>query len=343
MTLAAVVPGQASATGTPTGTSTTSATPAGTTGPAGSTSAPVSTAPATPPAPAAPKVTLYLPDAFFVQRQPVTVPRRSFHVVGIVRPYVPGQWVLVRGFLGGRLIKSEKLRVRPSSNGTYGHFTEALSSPGVGTIAVTAVHSATAQLQHFRVQRRLSVLDESVGFGSTGRFVELIQQRLAALHLYVPQTGVYDAGTSLAIDAYHRLLRWGSSQSLDGRTISFLLDGLGAFKVRFPGHGHHAEGKLSLQLLALMNGSQVYRIYPISSGKPSTPTILGDFQVYSKVPGYLPDGMYYSNFFIRGYAIHGYDPAPDYPASHGCMRLPITDAISVYDWLNLGDWVDVYS
>jgi len=83
-------------------------------------------------------------------------------------------------------------------------------------------------------------------------------------------------------------------------------------------------------------------IYPISSGKPSTPTILGDFQVYSRVPGYLPDGMYYSDFFIRGYAIHGYDPAPDYPASHGCMRLPIVDAISAFNWLALGDWVDVY-
>jgi lipoprotein-anchoring transpeptidase ErfK/SrfK len=112
--------------------------------------------------------------------------------------------------------------------------------------------------------------------------------------------------------------------------------------VRFPSHGRHAEGNLSLQLLALIDGSRVQAIYPISSGKPSTPTILGDFHVYSKIPGYLPDGMYYSNFFIRGYAIHGYDPAPDYPASHGCMRLPIVDATSVYGWLALGDWVDVY-
>jgi lipoprotein-anchoring transpeptidase ErfK/SrfK len=96
-------------------------------------------------------------------------------------------------------------------------------------------------------------------------------------------------------------------------------------------------------LLALVDGSHVYRIYPISSGKPSTPTILGDFHVYSKVAGYLPDGMYFSNFFFTGYAIHGYNPAPDYPASHGCMRLPIVDAISVYDWLQIGDWVDVYS
>jgi hypothetical protein len=153
---------------------------------------------------------------------------------------------------------------------------------------------------------------------------------------------VYDAGTGWAIDAYHRLLRRGFSQGLDGRTISFLLDGFGSFPVRFSSHGPHAEGNLTLQLLALVDGSHVHAIYPISSGKPSTPTILGDYHVYSKVPGYLPDGMYYSNFFISGYAIHGYDPAPDYPASHGCMRLPISDATSVYGWLAIGDWVDVY-
>ena len=52
--------------------------------------------------------------------------------------------------------------------------------------------------------------------------------------------------------------------------------------------------------------------------------------------------MYYSDFFISGYAIHGYDPAPDYPASHGCMRLPIVDAIPAYNWIQMGDWVDTY-
>jgi hypothetical protein len=197
-------------------------------------------------------------------------------------------------------------------------------------------------MRSFEADRTLAALDENIGFGSTGRFVELVQQRLASLNFYIPQTGVYDQGTGLAIDAYHRLLRRGTSMDLDGLTISYLLDGLGAFKVRFPSHGRHAEGNLSLQLVALADGSSVQDIFPISSGKPSTPTILGDYQIYSRVPGFLPDGMYYSDFFIRGYALHGYDPAPDYPASHGCMRLPIVDAIPAFNWLALGDWVDVY-
>jgi L,D-transpeptidase catalytic domain len=259
-----------------------------------------------------------------------------------VRPYVPDQSVSVSALLGRRLIKSERLLLEPSRGHAYGRFSMALSSPGVGTVEVVVAHAATTALEGFRVTRSFSVLDEKISFGSTGPFVDLIQQRLAALHFYIPQTGVYDAGTGLALDAYHRLLRWGTSQTLDGRTISWLLDSFGAFKVRDPRGGKHAEGNLSEQLLALVNGSQVYRIYPISSGKPSTPTILGHFHVYAKVPGYLPDGMYDSSFFIGGYAIHGYDPAPNYPASHGCMRLPIADALSVYDWLKIGDVVDTY-
>jgi hypothetical protein len=287
-------------------------------------------------------VRLYLPDAFFVQRHPVTVPRRRFHVQGVVRPYVAGEWVSVRAFAGRRLFKSDRLRIKLSPGHSYGTFSEALASPRVGNVSVRVTHAATSKLSAFAARRGLAALDERIHPSSTGRFVQLVQQRLAALHLYIPQTGVYGTGTGLALGAYHRLLRWGTYQALDGRTISFLLNGRGQFKVRYPHDGHHAEGNLGSQLLALVDGARVYRIYPISSGKPSTPTILGRFRVYSRVPGYLPDGMYFSNFFIGGYAIHGYDPAPDYPASHGCMRLPIVDAISVYNWLGYGDGVDVY-
>jgi hypothetical protein len=263
-------------------------------------------------------------------------------IKGVVRPYVPGQTVLVEAFVRGRKFKSVQLRINPGPGGRYGRFTASLVSPRAGDVTVNVGHAATAALGALSASRHFAALDEHVGLGARGPFVALIQQRLAALHFYIPQTGVYDSGTELALDAYHRLMHWGTYQTLDGRTISFLLDGFGAFKARFPTHGRHAEGNLSLQLLALIDGSRVDAIYPISSGKPSTPTILGDFHVYSKVPGYLPDGMFDSNFFIRGFAIHGYNPAPDYPASHGCMRLPIVDAPSVYAWVQICDWVDTY-
>jgi hypothetical protein len=299
-----------------------------------------SRAPATAPSPAIAHAWLHLPDGFSVDRQAVTVAGRVVHVAGGMWPYVSGQWVTLRAYVGSRLIRSGGYRLEP--HGKYGEFTAAITSPASGNLTITVTHPGTSKLAAFEVQRGLETLNTNVGFGAKGRLIQLVQQRLAALHFYIPQTGVYDQGTGLALDAYHRLLRWGTSQTLDSRTIDALLDGYGTFRVRFPHQGRHAEGDLALQLLALVDGSRVDAIYPISSGKPSTPTILGEFQVYLKVPGYLPDGMFDSNFFIRGYAVHGYNPAPDYPASHGCMRLPIVDAPSVYAWLQIGDWVDTY-
>jgi L,D-transpeptidase catalytic domain len=300
------------------------------------------TTPTAPVGPAKTSIRLYVLNAFFVQHEPVTVPNRTVHVGGVVRPFVAGQSVTVRTFLGRRLIKTDHLRIKRSRNGTYGAFTETVSSPKPGAVTVEVRDANTDQMVARQASREITVLAENIGFGSTGRFVELVQQQLAALHFYIPQTGVYDQGTGLAVDAYHRLLRRGSSQNLDAATINSLLNGVGTFKVLDPRDGTHVEGNLSDQLLALIHGASVYRIYPISSGKPSTPTVLGHFSVYQRTPGYLPDGMYYSDFFIGGYAIHGYDPAPDYPASHGCMRLPIVDAISVFNWLTYGDVVDVY-
>jgi hypothetical protein len=285
---------------------------------------------------------LTLPNIFVVSGNALTVPGRPLSVVGTVRPFAPEQKVRVRSYLGSKLFKTDVLRVRPSANGRYGTFTERLKTPGAGLVTVKVGHSRTGAMQGFLALRRYQSVAPTASFGATGRFVQLIQQRLAFLHFYIPQTGVYDAGTGLALDAYHRLLGWGTYQTLDGKTVSYLLNGWGQFKVRFPNHGRHAEGDLSDQLLALIDGSNVQYIFPISSGKPSTPTVLGDYKIYSRGPGYLPDGMYYSSFFTGGYAIHGYNPAPDYPASHGCMRLPIVDAIFTYNWLNYDDWVDTY-
>jgi hypothetical protein len=303
---------------------------------------PTTTAPAPPATAVKATARLYLPDAFFVHRKALIVPDRAMHVTGEVRPYVPGQTVTFKVFLGRKVVQTQTLHVKLSSNKNYGRFTTVVKASAPGVLHLQVVHKRTPQMQGFTSSRGVASVDTHAGFGSTGAFVQLIQQKLAAVHMYIPQSGVYDEKTGLAIDAYHRLLGHGTSQSLDGLTVSELLAGRGAFKVRYPQDGRHAEGNLGLQLLALIDHGKVEAIYPISSGKPSTPTILGRFHVYLRTPNYLPDGMYFSNFFTGGYAIHGFDPAPDYPASHGCMRVPITDAISIWNWLALGDGVDVY-
>ena len=121
-----------------------------------------------------------------------------------------------------------------------------------------------------------------------------------------------------------------------------MLKGRGVFKVRHPKDGRHVEARLNQQVLALINGSKVERIYHTSSGAPATPTVRGKFRVYLKTPGINAKGMVDSNYFIRGYAIHGYASVPPYNASHGCLRVPVPNARSIYDWLRIGDvvWVE---
>ena len=122
-----------------------------------------------------------------------------------------------------------------------------------------------------------------------------------------------------------------------------LARGEGDFDVKFPEHGRHVEANISQQILALIGtGGKVQKIYPMSSGKPSTPTVLGHFSVYRKDLGTNAKGMVNSSYFIRGYAIHGYAEVPTYNASHGCLRVPIPDSMTIFNWVTYGTKVDVY-
>jgi hypothetical protein len=290
--------------------------------------------------PAGARVELSLQRLQVLHGRPVTVPGRRIALVGVVRPYVAGQRVLLSATVAGHEFTRQVLAIRRF--GAEGRFEAQLRAPRPGHVRVLVSHAATPGQVAFAISSGYMVISERTAPGARGPIVQLVQQRLAALHFYIPQTGVYDLGTELAVDAYHRMLGWGTSDLITPATITALLNHTGSFHVRFPGQGRHVEGDLSDQLLALIDHRNVEMIFPISSGKPSTPTVLGSWRIYLRDPGYLPDGMYYSDFFYSGYAVHGYDPAPNYPASHGCMRLPIVDAITVFNWLAIGDWVDTY-
>ena len=129
----------------------------------------------------------------------------------------------------------------------------------------------------------------------------------------------------------------------EGTLAKRLARGEGDFDVRFPQNGRHVEANISQQILALIGtGGKVQKIFPMSSGKPSTPTVLGHFSVYRKDLGTNAKGMVNSSYFIRGYAIHGYAEVPTYNASHGCLRVPIPDSMTIFNWVTYGTKVDVY-
>jgi peptidoglycan hydrolase-like protein with peptidoglycan-binding domain len=249
----------------------------------------------------------------------------------------------VRFYRDGRLLTRRRVSVLSLDNGS-GQFHIGYSSSKPGLLTVEAEHAATPQMTAFGARTSaVRYLSPKLSDGASGPVVRLLQRELAALHYSVSSDGVFDEATGRAVIAYRKMTGLPRVPNTSLRVFDLLAHGAGRFHVRYRGDGRHVEADLTRQVLAEIEpGGRVHRIYTISSGKPSTPTVLGRFQVYEKTPGTNSEGMVDSNYFIRGYAIHGYAEVPTYAASHGCLRVPIPDAASIYSWVRLGTPVDVY-
>ncbi len=188
------------------------------------------------------------------------------------------------------------------------------------------------------------VLPARVNSGSSKRAIRMMQTTLIRQKYVLSGTGKLDGHTQRALVAARKRLGLSRTVTYDRRLATRLARGEGAWTVKYPGHGRHIEADISLQVLALIGeGGKVERIYPTSTGAPATPTIRGSFKVYRKDLGTNAKGMVHSSYFIRGYAIHGYKSVPTYNASHGCLRVPVPDAMSIFNWVQYGTIVDVYA
>lgn len=116
---------------------------------------------------------------------------------------------------------------------------------------------------------------------------------------------------------------------------------------------------LGIQMMFLLEDGIPMHIYPLSTGKATTPTPVGTFQVFRKqdlrissqaVAYRMP---YYLSFTQNGaYGMHalpylGNSPeSSNYwhealghigtPVSHGCVRLLTEDAFALYEWSEVG-------
>jgi peptidoglycan hydrolase-like protein with peptidoglycan-binding domain len=268
------------------------------------------------------------------------------HVVlrGVVWPYVGGERVKVSVYRDGRKVAVKRLALGALGNGA-GQFRLSYTSGRPGLVQARAVHYGTAVLTQFTARSpAVRFVRPNLSAGARGGSVRLLQSELNALHYVVPLSGVFDEGTARAVVAYRKMTGLDRVGSTNSRVFGLLGRGAGGFHVRYRSDGRHVEANLTRQLLAEIEpGGRVHAIYEMSSGKPSTPTVIGRFQVYEKSPGYNAKGMLDSNYFIRGYAIHGYAEVPTYAASHGCLRVPIPNAASIFAWVRVGTPVDVYN
>jgi hypothetical protein len=265
-------------------------------------------------------------------------------VVALVSPFVAGQQVTVRIDRNGRLVLRRNVAVAPLGDGR-GRVMVDYTSRLPGTLLVRATHPPTPQQGRIdATPRHAIVVPMHADPGSRGYAVWALQRDLAGIGYSVYVSGHYDNATTRAVVAYQKITGLPRDGIASSRVFRLLLRGHGLFHVRYRNHGRHFEADLTHQVLAEIEpGGHVRRIYEMSSGKPSTPTVVGSFRIYEKDLGTNAKGMVDSNFFIRGYAIHGYPDVPIYAASHGCLRIPIPDAASVFAWARMGEIVDVYN
>ena len=123
---------------------------------------------------------------------------------------------------------------------------------------------------------------------------------------------------------------------------------------RFP--GKYIDIYLAQQKLCIIEGMNILGCYTISSGKASTPTPKGTRYIQDKNPmaWSAPYGLYmpWWDGMGGGYGIHELPEWPGgfkegeahlgIPVSHGCVRLGVGPAQTVYNWADIGTPVYIH-
>ena len=266
-----------------------------------------------------------------------TVPVR-----GTLSPYVPGQKVEVTFYLDSHRLVSHKVAVSRGS-GQKGSFETSVIVREDGKYAVSAKHAANAALGgDSTVRKSWKVSFPALHPGECGDVVKGFKKAMAKMG-YVSGGGkCFNGRLGREVLAYRKVNDLNRSQKAGAGLVKKVFGGKGAYHVRYPKAGEHAEVSLGKQVLVLIKKGKPFAIYPVSTGKPSTPTITGHYHFYRQEPGYNSEGMYYSFYWHNGYAVHGYAEVPDYAASHGCVRTFIADQPRIYEQLHYGESIFVF-
>lgn len=265
-------------------------------------------------------------------------------VKGTVSPYVPGQFVEVTFYLNGQAVTTHhRVAVQQGPNGT-GTFESDVVVKDAGKYAVSAKHVATATLGGDSTTRKSwTVSFPKLNSGECNEVVGAFKSKMAAMG-YVSGSGdCFTARLEREVLAYRKVNDMDRTKKAGAGLVKAVFAGKGAYHVKYPDAGEHAEVPLDKQVLVLVGkNGKPFAIYPVSTGKPSTPTITGHYEFYRQEPGVNSEGMVDSFYWHNGYAVHGYPEVPNYAASHGCVRTFIADQPRIYDSLHFGESIYVW-
>lgn len=190
--------------------------------------------------------------------------------------------------------------------------------------------------------------------GDEGPEVALLQQELARHGLFRAEVdGVFGPATAYAVVAFHKVLgvertwAWEEADSL--RMANFILPPL----PERPDEPNRVEVDVGRQVLYLIEHGEVTAVIPVSTAGSyvywserqqayvGAGTPHGDFTLTRHSVGWSCDPVtgwciYNPWNFTEYYALHGYLSVPAYPASHGCVRIPIWEADILESHLYIG-------
>jgi N-acetylmuramoyl-L-alanine amidase len=199
---------------------------------------------------------------------------------------------------------------------------------------VRVAHALTARI----VQPRLV-------YGARGPSVVQLASQLRSLHYAAPFTASFDSDLLDGVYAFEKV----QGLARTGVVDASFWHRLGDPRVPGPRYGSpadHIEIDKTHQVLYVVRASRIALIIPVSTaGLPGRFTPVGRFSIYRKVTGFDPSPLgtlFDPMYFTGGYAIHGNPSVPPYPASHGCVRVPMWIAPMLYATNPYGETVYVY-
>jgi L,D-transpeptidase catalytic domain/Putative peptidoglycan binding domain len=205
----------------------------------------------------------------------------------------------------------------------------------------------------------LAVVSPAVaGSKLTKEEIRIAEKRLAELGYWAgPADGVWDAASRHALIAFQKVDGARGTGVLTRAELNALTNTLKGVPLPRQKETAHIEIDLSRQILFLVDAEgKVANILPVSSGSgkrfhengyPETLAVTpcGRLEVYSKTSGWKtsPLGqMHNPMYIVGGIAIHGSEDVPPYPASHGCIRIPMYASNRLPGMIPVGTPVLVY-
>jgi PKD repeat protein len=262
-------------------------------------------------------------------------------VSGTVTPARPGGTVTITVSKGSAVSRSSV----PLSGGR--RFQISVPAKQVATYDVRVDYGGGGGYLDATTSAQVHAAYPSLSEGASGAAVGVLRRDLDALHYrqatLEPTFGPDLVDAVIAFQKVQGLPRTGSVGPADWAALEHPR----APVLRYPDQGDHLEVDKGHQVLLIARGGQVAGILPVSTaGLPGRFTPEGTFSIQRKVTGFDPSPLgvlYDPMYFTGGYAIHGNPSVPAYPASHGCVRIPMWAAGWMFDTNGIGEPVDVYA